>query len=395
MKNSSKEHELIENPELSEGGIALFYQRPVADLYHGGSSHVRGFVRALSRYTKVSIVAPAVLGAEGAGGSSVSVPISVSNIIRAFGECVKFVAREGTRRSSKRVRAIIIFDVYAGLIPLIWGRISGIPIVYYAQDWGARILNDLTRLRTKGRTTLRLFRAPLERLLLVQSDLFAVVSEPMRQDFERLGIPPERIVVCELPRERVIAAPERVTAWRRRLGTEGSVSLVFIGNLGYPPNRRAVEYALSRIAPRLNSTRNRAKLILVGAGTDSLELASGNVVGVGPVTDLDNLLYGCQIGLAPMEVEGGISGKIVDYLIHGLTVVATPEAQSGVISNSATILANLDEFAETVCGLIDHEPPPLMGLNRVVDSSVVRHYFSDAGVQALYERIGQTLRTRI
>ena len=106
------------------------------------------------------------------------------------------------------------------------------------------------------------------------------------------------------------------------------------------------------------------------------------------MTDLDGLLYSSQIGIAPIEVEGGVSGKVVDYLTHGLVAVVTPEAASGIVWCESLVVTGINSFAEKVREMVDHEPPPEMGINRPLDPTVAEHYFSDPGISTLAKRIG-------
>ena len=78
-------------------------------------------------------------------------------------------------------------------------------------------------------------------------------------------------MTCEMPRRKVDPDPERVTAWRRRLTLGEEVSILFVGNLGYPPNRRAVDFIIEGVVPQLASARRRWKIILA-AGNGPFDL---------------------------------------------------------------------------------------------------------------------------
>lgn len=376
-----------EGPRPRSLRFAVVYQRPIGDRFHGGSTHAAGFIRRLSQYANISTVAPLKGAPARSTDASVSVPRSVSNIIRAVGRTLLFVAGEASRDRADRCDAVIIFDAYAGAIPLLWGRITRTPVAYYAQDWGGRVLEDLENSRTKGRAALRLFRLPLELSLLHGSDLIAAVSEFMRQDFVRLGIPPSRIVVCELPRDRSDPDRDLVVGWRDRLGLSNAISIVFLGNLGYPPNRAAAEYVRTHVVPVLLGAQQTWKIILVGPGTIGMGDPTGRLVGIGPVADLENLLYACHIGVAPMQVSGGISGKTVDYLTHGLRVVATPPATAGIEPCDSLTEVPIEALPERLRQLVDQDPPLALGMDRPIDPSVREHYLADSGVRAFFEAV--------
>jgi hypothetical protein len=371
--------------------LVVFYQRPVEDPFHGGSAHARGFIAALSSRADVRTVAPRLHVSSSKEYRNPSIPGSVAYILRANAKQLAFVLSQFLPSRSKRSSGIVVFDVYAGALPLLWSKVTGVTLVYYAQDYGGRVARDLRKSRVRGTFAFNLFRSPLEKLLIHQSDVLAVVSDVLRQDFVDLGIPSTRIVTCEMPRRRVDPSPEGVQAWQARLGLRDQVVIVFVGNLGYPPNRRAVDFIVSYLVPHISRARRKWKLILAGPGTDQVKYPDERVIGLGPVEDLDNLLYACHIGLAPVVVEGGISGKLVDYLTHGLVAVATPEAASGVVSCKSLKLVEIGSFVEEVRELIDADRVPVNGAVRPIEDAVVRHYLTESGIVELIDRIETSL----
>ena len=233
---------------------------------------------------------------------------------------------------------ILLFDFYAALLPSIWAKVSRTPVVYYIQDIGVDVAKTLTTERAAGGVMLNLFRVPYERLLLKNSELVVAVSDDMHSKLiASHGVPAQRLRVCGFRREIPVPNIPLIESWRIRLGLRSDIGVVFVGGLQYPPNRLAAEFIVHQLAPEMLRRGSAAKFILAGAGTDSFaKRVAPNIIGLGPVDDLSNLLFACHVGLAPISSGGGISGKVADYLLHGLQVIATPIAAVGIPRQSST-----------------------------------------------------------
>ncbi|MFY9717301.1 MAG: glycosyltransferase family 4 protein [Thermoplasmata archaeon] len=273
---------------------------------------------------------------------------------------------------------------------MIWAKVSGVNLVYYAQDNWNRVKRGLKVADLKGGMVLRLIRSPLEAALIWNSNLLAVVSETIRNDFIDSGIDPTRVITCELPRHRTNPDLAKIEDWRKKVGIREEVPIVFVGNLSYPPNRRATDFIIGTLVPAIGHTRRAWKVLLAGAGTAELKSPDPRVVGLGPVDDLDSLLYISKIGIAPMEVEGGVSGKLVDYLTHGLLSIATPEAASGVARCDELIIADIAEFATKIRSYLQDDRFLPSGYERPIDPNVSLHYFSSPGITALADWCRET-----
>jgi hypothetical protein len=165
-------------------------------------------------------------------------------------------------------------------------------------------------------------------------------------------VSPERIRVCTLKRTAPTFDRAAIAGWRERLKIDGRTGAVFVGSFQYAPNVRAFEFLRDEVAPEL--ARRDPGLLLLIAGLDSEPFVGQdrpNLRVLGTVDDLDGLLYTSRIGLAPMDVGGGTSTKIVDYLLHGLSVVSTPEAAGGIEATDLMRLAPRSEFVERLIEL--------------------------------------------
>jgi glycosyltransferase involved in cell wall biosynthesis len=112
--------------------------------------------------------------------------------------------------------------------------------------------------------------------------------------------------------------------------------LYFIGDLGYEPNRQAVEYILYKVLPHISS-QNTASEILVAGKNLSPELqaaitATNNRVRyLGFVPDLEDFLNACDIMINPVLTGGGIKTKAVEALGYNKMLVTTQSGAAGIM----------------------------------------------------------------
>ena len=330
---------------------AIFYHRPIDDPYHGGSRHCQGFAKGLAPYFAIEFVGPRLprgwaAGQRDRGGVRLAV---VGYLLRAFAAAARFVLADGSRGSADRARLVIAFDVYLGGIAAVWSRIRRVEMVYYPQDSPHRVAQGWTASGVRGAWLFRAFRALPERWSVRAASVVLVPSPSVGRDYAELGIDPRRIRLCPMNREAPTYRPAAVEEWRRRLDLQGRTAAIFVGSFQYPPNVRAFEYLRDSLAPRLQERAPSVEILV--AGLDSEAFASGlprNVRVLGTVDDLDSLLFACSIGLAPMDVPGGTSGKVIDFLLHGLPTVATPQAANGVAPSPLLRVVPLASFPDAV-----------------------------------------------
>ena len=118
-----------------------------------------------------------------------------------------------------------------------------------------------------------------------------------------------------------------------------STKVLFLGNLNYEPNRRAVEIILKKIAPQLGKIFPAAKLCIAGGGWTGAVPRQSNVDMPGYVEDLDELMQSVKLALCPLLEGSGTRLKILDYLCRGIPVISTrkgiegleKEVESGVV----------------------------------------------------------------
>jgi glycosyltransferase involved in cell wall biosynthesis len=155
------------------------------------------------------------------------------------------------------------------------------------------------------------------------------------------------------------AAPRKAMPVRSPRGSNGPARLLFVGNLGYPPNEDATEFLCREILPRLRSLTTRPFEVIVAGGGASSEIAAiaktSDVTLRGPVGDLSSLYADTDVAVVPLRAGGGTRIKVLEAFAYGVPVVATPIGMEGIAAVSgehAMIAETPESFAEACLALV-------------------------------------------
>lgn len=157
---------------------------------------------------------------------------------------------------------------------------------------------------------------------IASADVSWVVS-PYERDLLLQALPGARIEVLPNIHEPAASTP----------GFDIRSGFLFLGGARHPPNVDAVRWLLQDIAPLLQAALPTAAVHVVG---DGFPQALGdisvptNVHIHGYVEDIDGLLAGCRVGLAPLRFGAGVKGKVTACMAAGMPVVATAVAAEGM-----------------------------------------------------------------
>jgi len=113
-------------------------------------------------------------------------------------------------------------------------------------------------------------------------------------------------------------------------GTSLPPELLFVGRLGYLPNRDAVRFLVGEVLPRL---RSKARLVVAGSGAPvslRASLLHSDVTLIDGPEDLEPLYARARIALAPIRAGGGTRIKALEAFAHGRPLVATAAAVAGL-----------------------------------------------------------------
>jgi glycosyltransferase involved in cell wall biosynthesis len=131
-------------------------------------------------------------------------------------------------------------------------------------------------------------------------------------------------------------------------------SIVFHGNLSYPPNAEAAIHLAREILPLLRERRPETTLQIVGSQAGADVLALGRIPGISLVVDADDLrphLGAASVYACGVSHGSGIKNKILEAMAMALPVVSYRAAASGIGAHEGREILLADtagEFAAAV-----------------------------------------------
>jgi polysaccharide biosynthesis protein PslH len=115
-----------------------------------------------------------------------------------------------------------------------------------------------------------------------------------------------------------------------------------LGNFAFWPNRDAYEVLRLFWGPLLK--REGWRVVVAGYESESLP-PSPDIEILGEVDDVSTFYAGVSLTLAPLRLGAGIKVKVIESLIRGRPVLATPMALAGVPPELASLIPSLDANA--------------------------------------------------
>lgn len=147
-------------------------------------------------------------------------------------------------------------------------------------------------------------------------------------------------------------------------------SLVFEGNMSFPPSVDAVLYFCREILPLIWKQKPKAKFCIVGKDPvpEIRSLASDRITVTGYVDDVRPYLDRASVFVCPMRKGAGIKNKILQAWAMAKPVVATSTAVAGLCANKEENI------------LIADEPSPFARqVDRLLSSSQLRRRLGQNG----------------
>lgn len=218
-----------------------------------------------------------------------------------------------------------------------------------------------------------------------------------RADLTLVVSPAERALLAELAPEAEVAVLSNVHALPETVpGRVGRRDLLFVGGFRHPPNVDAARWLVEAVLPLLQARLPDLQCHLVGGEVPPEIAALAARPGVqvhGHVPDLQPLLDGALVSVAPLRYGAGVKGKVNQAMAHGLPVVATACAVEGMHLRDGQDVLVADapaDFAEAVLRL--HADAALWErLARNGRDNVRTHFSFDAARRAV-ERLLSGLR---
>jgi glycosyltransferase involved in cell wall biosynthesis len=138
--------------------------------------------------------------------------------------------------------------------------------------------------------------------------------------------------------------------------------IVFMGNMGYPPNIAAVQFLASEIMPLVIIAKPTIKLLVAGVGAPkSIKmLHSKNIDVIENFEHISDSIAISKIMLAPMQISIGLQNKILQAMAMKTPCIVSPASNNAIKApNDFAIVeaSSPTEYAEVIIDLLDK---PLM-----------------------------------
>ncbi|HEY6437189.1 MAG TPA: glycosyltransferase family 4 protein, partial [Ignavibacteriaceae bacterium] len=164
--------------------------------------------------------------------------------------------------------------------------------------------------------------------------------------------------------------------------------IIFTGNMPYYANYDAAIYFAREIFPLVLTVIPDAKFYIVGQDPPSRvrSLADDKIIVTGFVKDIKVEYLKSSINVAPMRFGAGTLNKIIESLVLGVPVVATPIAVEGFpeeIKKIINVASGSREFADSVIMYL--KEPRLRQQFMELDKSIIKEMLSWENIVSQFE----------
>jgi len=215
-------------------------------------------------------------------------------------------------------------EVIARVLPLLRLISPDTKILYDTVDlhW-VRFERQMTYDDTMQLEQVELFRR-IEEFGITRSDAVIAVSTADQATIQMVA-----------PDVRSFVIPPICPTVSRGLPRAKRSNIVFVGSGDHAPNQDCVRQLVEEIIPLADFPSEFGKFLIVGKGFESFaeQSSSDRVEFLGYVEDVDELLRGCLVMVAPLRYGSGMKGKLVSAMANGLPVVTTQVGAEGMNIN--------------------------------------------------------------
>lgn len=162
------------------------------------------------------------------------------------------------------------------------------------------------------------------------------------------------------------------------LNADKKYDLVFIGNMGYPPNVNASVFLINKVLPIVRESIPEVTVALAGATPhpDVCALKSNYVEVTGWVEDLREYYAKARIFIAPMQLGTGLQNKLLEAMAMKIPCITSPLANGALdAKNGEEILVGTTagEYAQLILRLL-HDPAEAEKIATKGHKFVLRNY---------------------
>ncbi len=380
----------MDNMKDEKKNLILFYHKNHCDPFNGTSVYINFLIRKLSDKYSITAIEPENRATDSNKVNGFTAHYFFSLLRNVYSRQLKWLIDilRGRHLTPPGNTILMVEDVYSAPIPLIVSKLKGYSMVYRVADFGKQYSRRLFSKHKVDAFIYGIFRNILERELVKNSTLIICPSENLRNlVIESYPYAKDKIIEVPYSDKEYLKSQNILIEEQSRESSQKQINLLFLGDCRYPPNYEAAKFILEHVVPALEDLKNYFTLSIAGPNSDKLLYSSSpNVRILGKVADKELLLNSAHIGLAPLQTPGGLSMKVVDYLTHGLHVVATPDAAFGIVPNGQLRVADYSSFSNILRDQIKKE------LNNgheyhVICKEVADVYMTDIWTQKLLEKM--------
>lgn len=232
---------------------------------------------------------------------------------------------------------------------------AGVPVVYNAHNVEHQLLSARAAIARGAalRWLLRLQRGPLaafEAAACARADLVLACSDDDADALRALA-PYTPVAVVANGVDLAFNAPTPVARGRDAAG------LVFVGQMGWFPNRDGVDWFLREVFPRVLARRPDARFVLVGRPGDlAVPAPVAHAVRLaGFVPDLRPDVHAAAVYVVPLRAGSGTRLKVLEAMALGKAIVTTSIGSEGIAlrdGDSALFADDPRAFADAVLRLL-------------------------------------------
>jgi glycosyltransferase involved in cell wall biosynthesis len=174
--------------------------------------------------------------------------------------------------------------------------------------------------------------------------------------YERVGKELCDVVLVPSENDRALISSEKAVVFPNVIDVEGfskykpaelkRPAVVFVGGMGYPPNREAAEF-LIRVSRILG---DKVNFYLVGPSPPP---ASPPVYTIGYVESTIPYVLSADVCVAPLKRGGGVKLKMLEYMMAGKPIIATKKAVEGIDGVVYVNAESEEEFAEKIVEVLE------------------------------------------
>jgi polysaccharide biosynthesis protein PslH len=137
-------------------------------------------------------------------------------------------------------------------------------------------------------------------------------------------------------------------------------ALVFVGQMGWFPNRDGVHWFLREVLPRILAARPDVRFVVVGKadGLEVPEAVAASVTVTGFVPDLRPLVHDAAVYVVPLRAGSGTRLKVLEAMALGKAIVTTTVGSEGIdlpAGDAALYADDAAGFAGSVLALLEDD----------------------------------------